>query len=83
MLNQEYREMLQLFEKYKVKYLIVGAYALAAHGYPRSTGDIDLWVKPESDNAKRVFRAMAEFGAPLVDVNEETFSYPGVVYQIG
>jgi hypothetical protein len=75
--------MLQLLEKHKVKYLIVGAYALAVHGYPRSTGDIDIWVKPETNNAKRVFRALAEFGAPLADVNEETFSYPGMVYQIG
>ena len=63
--------------------MIVGAYALAAHGHPRATGDIDLWVRPSSENAERVFRALSEFGAPLTDVNRRDFETPDTVFQIG
>jgi len=83
MLNRDYAEMLQCLEKHGVDHLVVGAYALAGHGLPRSTGDIDIWVRPDRANAARVYRALAEFGAPLSQVSVETFSYPGVVFQIG
>ena len=53
------------FNAARVEYLIVGAYAVSAHGLPRATGDMDLWVRPAIDNAERVWRALAEFGAPL------------------
>lgn len=83
MLNPDYRDMLSAFSEEKVEYLLVGAYALAAHGYVRATGDIDLWVRPERENAKRVLRALARFGAPLSEVTEEDFVEPGVVFQLG
>src|SRR5262249_23044268 len=67
----------------KVEYLVVGAYALAAHGLPRATGDIDLWIKRDERNAGRVWRSLAKFGAPLSDLKEGDFSSPGMVYQIG
>ena len=54
MLNSDYRDILRALSDRKVKFLLVGAYAMAAHGYPRSTMDIDLWVKPDADNALRV-----------------------------
>lgn len=66
MLNPDYRDILSAFAGAEVEYLLVGAYALAAHGYPRATGDIDLWVRPTEENAARVMRALRQFGAPPV-----------------
>ena len=83
MLNDDYREMLQCLSDAGVEFLLVGAYALAAHGYPRATGDMDVWVNPTPENAQRVYRALAIFGAPLQDVTQQDFSYPDVVFQIG
>lgn len=68
MLNPDYRDILSIFNEEKVEYLVVGAYALAAHGLPRATG---------------VWRALAKFGAPLSDLTEEDFKNPGFVFQIG
>lgn len=83
MLNPDYRDMLSAFEDAGVEYLLVGAYALAAHGQPRATGDIDLWVHPSSENAGRVMQALQTFGAPLSEVSPEDFAKPEVVFQIG
>ena len=66
MLNQDFRDMLLCLKEAGVDFMIVGAYALAAYGFPRATGDIDNWVRNSSDNAKRVMSALAKFGAPLV-----------------
>jgi hypothetical protein len=65
------------------EYLVVGAHALAAHGMPRATGDLDLWVRPTSENARRVWRALEAFGAPLHDLTLEDLSRPEIVFQIG
>jgi hypothetical protein len=75
--------MLQCLEKHNVKFLIVGAYAMAAHGFPRTTGDIDIWLKPCISNSISAFKAMAEFGAPLKDIDPSVFSYPGIIFQLG
>lgn len=83
MLNPDYRDILSAFAVERVEYLLVGAYALAAHGFVRATGDIDLWVRPDQTNADRVLRALARFGAPLSDVSKDDFVEPGVVFQIG
>ena len=83
MLNPDYRDMLLLFNEEGVEYLIVGAYALAAHGFPRATGDIDLWIKPSPDNAEKVWKAIIRFGAPLVNLTKEDLSTPEIVFQIG
>lgn len=64
-------------------YLVVGAHALATHGLPRATGDLDLWVRPEPENARRVWRALEEFGAPLHEITVEDLSRPDIVFQIG
>ena len=63
--------------------MLVGAYALAAHGLPRATGDIDLWIKCSDDNAQRVWRALIKFGAPLSNLTPEDFTKPGTVIQLG
>jgi len=64
-------------------FLVVGAYALAAHGMPRATADIDRWVRPNRENAERVMNALRQFGVPLFDLTVEDLSAPGTVFQIG
>lgn len=83
MLNPDYRDILSAFESVGADYLLVGAYALAAHGQPRATGDIDLWVCPTRENAERVMQALQAFGAPLSSISPEDFAKPEVVFQIG
>ena len=83
MLNEDYRDMLQALVDEKVKFLLVGAYALAAHGYPRATMDIDLWVMPSADNAEAVLRAIRRFGAPLHNLTRADLERDGTVFQIG
>ena len=82
-MNPDFVDLLRAFIAADVRFLIVGAYALAVHGRPRATGDLDVWVDATPANAARVMRALAEFGAPLADVSEADFARPGVTYQIG
>jgi hypothetical protein len=81
----DFRDLLAAFVAAGVRFLVVGAHALAAHGVPRTTGDLDVWVEPTVDNARRVWRALAEFGAPLGDlqVRESDFAKPDIVAQFG
>jgi len=83
MLNKDYREMLQSLLENKVEFLVVGAYAMAAHGYPRATGDLDLWVFTSRENAGKVYKALGEFGAPLAQIDKDSFSKKGIIFQIG
>jgi hypothetical protein len=75
--------MLQILQEHNVDHIIVGAYALAAQGYPRCTLDIDIWVNPTPENSSKVYKAIAQFGAPLHDININTFKDKGIVFQIG
>jgi len=83
MLNEDYKEMLQILLEENVKFIVVGAYALGAHGFPRATGDIDIWIEPTAVNAKKVIRSLARFRVPLSDVNQEDFTEEGIIFQIG
>ncbi|MFH1645315.1 MAG: hypothetical protein ABIB11_02750 [Candidatus Omnitrophota bacterium] len=83
MLNEDYREILQLLLDNEVKFLVVGAYALGAYGYPRATGDFDIWVEASLENSKKIYKSLFEFGSPLIDINDETFSEAGIVFQVG
>ena len=83
MLNEDYRDMLRALSEEGVSYLLVGAYALAVHGYPRATMDIDLWVMPSAANAEAVLRALRRFGAPLGGLSVEDLQQDGTVFQIG
>ena len=83
MLNEDYKDMLLALSDEKVKYLLVGAYALAAHGYPRATMDIDIWVMPSPQNADAVMRALRRFGAPLHNLTKEDLQKDGTIFQIG
>jgi hypothetical protein len=82
-MNPDFVDLLRTFIDADVRFLVVGAYALAHHGRPRATGDLDVWVDAEPENAERVMRALAAFGAPLDDVSAADFARPGVVVQIG
>ncbi len=84
-LNEDFRDLLLLLADAGAEFLIVGAYALAFHGAPRASGDIDLFVRPSSINAQRVFDVLVRFGAPLqsAGVAAADFAQPGAVYQIG
>jgi hypothetical protein len=84
-LNDDFRDLLLLLADEGVEFVIVGAYALAFHGAPRASGDIDVFVRPSTANAQRVFDALGRFGAPLASagVVPADFTAPGTVYQIG
>ena len=71
MLNEDYRDMLHALSDEKVRFILVGAYALAAHGYPRATMDMDIWIMPSPDNAEAVLRALRSFGAPLHNLTKK------------
>ena len=82
-MNPDFIDLLRAFSDAEVRFLVVGAYALALHGRPRATGDLDVWVEATPENAARVMRALAAFGAPLTDIAEADFAREGVTYQIG
>jgi hypothetical protein len=83
LLNSDFRDILSAFCEEKVEFMLVGAYAVAAHGLPRATGDIDLWIQPSPENAERVWAALTRFGAPLNDLSERAFITLGTVVQLG
>jgi predicted nucleotidyltransferase len=83
--NEDYRDILIALVEQGARFLVVGAHAMAAHGYPRATVDIDLWIEPTPENAERVWRALAAFGAPLdaLDVSRGDFVRHDMVIQFG
>lgn len=83
LLNSEFKELLKLFEKYRVRYLIVGGYAVMKYSEPRFTKDIDFWIAVDSDNARAVFAALKDFGAPLTELSAEDFTDRESFYQMG
>ena len=84
-LSQDFRDLLEALSAEAVRFLVVGAFAMAFHGVPRATGDLDIWVASEPDNARRVMAALRRFGAPVEDhgVTEGDFARKDTVYQIG
>lgn len=81
--QQDFKELLVLFNEHKVEYVIVGGYALAFHGAPRYTGDIDILVKAKSANAERILTALDGFGFGDLDLGVADFERPGMVVQLG
>lgn len=82
-IRTDFKELLELFNKHKVEYLIVGGYALAFHGAPRFTRDIDLFVRPTNENAERILAALDEFGFGSLDLSKDDFTTPGLIVQLG
>jgi hypothetical protein len=83
MFSQDFKELLSAFNEHRVKYLIIGGYAVAVHAQPRATKDLDLFIGPSTANAKAVFAALAEFGAPLADLRPEDLTDPDIFFRMG
>jgi hypothetical protein len=81
--NRDFAEMLSALSEAGAEFLIVGAHALAAHGAPRATGDLDIWIRPTPANARRVMQALAAFGAPLHDLTLDDLTKSDTVFQVG
>jgi hypothetical protein len=82
-MNRDFKDLLSEFFRHGVEHLVVGAHALAAHGHVRATKDLDVWIRTTPDNASRVVKALAAFGAPLSGLSAGDFSKPGITFQIG
>ena len=82
-MNPDFRDLLHAFSVADVRFVVVGAYAVAAHGAPRATGDIDVFIEASEENARRVMKALRHFGAALHDLTEEDLARVGTVFQMG
>jgi len=82
-MNRDFAEMLSALLAQGVEFLVVGAHAMAVHGRPRATGDLDIWVRCTPVNAARVWKALVAFGAPLRELCLKDLETPGTVFQIG
>ena len=82
-LNQDFREFIESLNKNDVHYLVVGGYAVAFHGHPRYTKDIDIWVNVEPRNAEKIIQALVEFGFASLELKPDDFLTPGYVIQLG
>lgn len=79
----DFKELLSALNEHRVKYLVVGAYAVAIHAQPRATKDLDILVRADAENAKAVFAALAQFGAPLQGLTAADFAEPGPFFRMG
>ena len=82
-MSRDFVEMLSALSAAGARFLVVGAHALAAHGIPRATGDLDIWIRPTPENAARVINALKTFGAALCNLGADDLSRPDTVFQIG
>lgn len=82
-LPQDFKEFLKLLSKHRVRFLVVGGYAVSFHGYSRYTGDIDVWVEVAPDNADRIVLALRDFGFDLPALKREMFLQPGRIVRMG
>lgn len=83
MLHQDYRDIFSELFDAQADFLVIGAFAMAGHGMMRTTGDLDLWVRPNPENADRVWDALARYGAPIGKLTKEDLSRPGLFFQVG
>jgi hypothetical protein len=83
MLNQDFKEFIQLLNANQVKYLIVGGYAVAIHGHPRYTKDIDIWVQPSAENSLKLIAALIQFGFGSLGLTPEDFQAQNQIIQLG
>ncbi len=73
--NEDFRDFINCFNIYQVKYILVGGYSVILHGYSRTTGDMDLWVERTSENYSNIRKAFRSFGMPVFDMTEDIFLY--------
>ena len=79
MFSQDFKEFVELLIKNKVEYLIVGGFAVAIHGYPRYTGDLDIWINSSQQNAEKMVKVVSEFGFTSFQLTSHDFTKPGNV----
>ncbi|MBN8460538.1 MAG: hypothetical protein J0M04_22130 [Verrucomicrobia bacterium] len=82
-MNSDFRDLLRALNESEVRHLVVGGYAVIHHAQPRFTKDLDLWIEPSPENARRLMRAFAAFGLPLIGVDEADFAVPGTQFCMG
>ena len=82
-MDSNYLDMLKCLNKAGVDYIMVGGWAVNLHGYVRATVDLDIWILADQENARKVYAALGEFGAPLGQVKPEDFAQDGTIFQIG
>lgn len=82
-LNKDFREFIELLNSNKVRYLIVGGYALALHGHPRYTKDLDIWIWISDENAENLIKSLQDFGFSALGLSKDDFLTPGIVVQLG
>ena len=84
-MNEDFRDFLAAMIESRARFLVVGAHAMAVHGVPRATGDLDVWIESSVENASRVWQSLLRFGAPVesLGVVEHDLTEQGVVVQIG
>lgn len=83
MLNPDFKEFVKLLIKNQVEYLVVGGYAVSIHGYPRYTGDLDIWINPTPQNASLVVQTINQFGFSSFELKEEDFTKQYGIIQLG
>jgi hypothetical protein len=81
--SPDFRELLKIFEEHKIRYLIVGGYAVMKYSEPRFTKDLDVFIATDRANAEAVYSALKEFGAPLENLTSDDFVHKGYFYQMG
>ena len=82
-MDSNYLDMLRCLNRAGVDYIMVGGWAVNLHGYVRATIDLDIWILADQENARKVYAALGEFGAPLGEVKPEDFAQDGTIFQIG
>lgn len=82
-LAKDFEEFIGLLNSHQVNYLVVGGYALAFHGRPRHTGDLDIWIEVSDDNAQRMLQVLKDFGLASLGLEKDDFLKEGYVTQIG
>ena len=83
MLNQDFKEFIQLLNDNQVKYLVIGGYAVAVHGHPRHTKDIDIWIEISEENAQKIITALTQFGFESLGLTSDDFQTPNQIIQLG
>lgn len=83
MLNKHFREFIELLERHGVRYLVVGGYAVGFHGFPRYTGDLDVFIGISEENSEKVLKVFADFGFPDMGLTQEDFLEEEIVVEIG
>lgn len=81
--EQDFIDFIELLNEQQVKYMVVGAFALSFHGRPRHTGDLDIWIKPDAENAGKMVKVIEEFGFGQLGLNDEDFLRENYVTQLG